>query len=977
MSKTVKNAINESQKKAIEFANGPLLVIAGAGTGKTRVITERIKQLIQKRKIKPDEILALTFTEKASAEMSNRVGDIMPLGYGEPWIYTFHSFADRILRAEGLEIGLDTSYKVLSSTEQYLLIRQNLFNFGLKYFRPLGNPTKFIWGIIKFISRLQDEYISPENFLDFTEGFKAELAPRVAKGDGEEKKRWLELAGFYTNYQKLKITKSKMDFGDLINWTVKLFKTRPNILKKYQKQFKHIMVDEFQDTNYAQYELIKLLYPSDSDSSLQRSLLVVGDDSQSIYKFRGAAVSNILEFMEDFPKAETITLLQNYRSSQNILNPAYKLIQNNNPDTLESKLNISKKLVSEVDKKGISPQIYELDNMEDEVELVVEKIMEIIGKEPQYQYKNFAILARANNHLDPFLLALRKREIPYQLVGSRGLYDRDEIRNVIALLRIVVDTHDSISLYRVLNISSLNISGEIITGALSASKLNKITLWQTIKESENELLKPFVEKILGYRENIIKRLPSEIVYDIVRETKYLNEFIKEETLENQLALKNLDLFLNIVKSFEINYRNENKELPTLINFTEYLNLMIEAGENPAQAEIEDIDTVNLLTVHASKGLEFPVVFMVNLVSDRFPTRDKSDQIPVPDELIKESLPVGDNHIQEERRLFYVGMTRAQKYLFLTHAKNYGGKREKRKSGYLDEVGLKSMSLLIPPGRDSAYSYFARERSQNEGQDTLFGIKSGFRSLETQKLSGFIPESLSYSAIETFDECRLKYKYGYVLKIPTPQAHALTFGTTIHNTLRDFHSGLLLGKEFTPKDLFNIYEKNWDSAGYLDEKHREERFIHGKEVLTKYYEENKNSKIKPKELEKWFNLKISGIKFNGRIDRIDPLPSGGVEIIDYKTGSAKSQKDIDKNNQLSFYALGAVEFLGLKPEKLTLYFLESNERISTKRTENQLEEVKQKITETIAEIAKGDFKANPGTHCKYCAYNEICPFAFKS
>ena len=227
MSKTVKNAINESQKKAITFANGPLLVVAGAGTGKTRVITERIKHLIQKQEIKPNEILALTFTEKASAEMANRVGDIMPLGYGEPWIYTFHSFADRILRNEGLEIGLDTSYKVLSSTEQYLLIRQSLFKFGLNYFLPLGNPTKFIWGIIKFISRLQDEYISPENFLEFANGFR---------GDEEEKKRWLELAGFYTNYQKIKMAKSKMDFGDLINWTVKLFKTRPGILKKYQRE---------------------------------------------------------------------------------------------------------------------------------------------------------------------------------------------------------------------------------------------------------------------------------------------------------------------------------------------------------------------------------------------------------------------------------------------------------------------------------------------------------------------------------------------------------------------------------------------------------------------------------------------------------------------------------------------------------------------------------------------------------------------
>lgn len=955
MSKKAGSSINEQQKKAIKFENGPLLVVAGAGTGKTRVITERIKQLIQKRAIKSDEILALTFTEKASAEMSDRVADIMPLGYGESWIYTFHSFADRILRNEGLEIGLDTSYKVLSSTEQYLLIRQNLFKFGLSYFLPLGNPTKFIWGIIKFISRLQDEYISPENFLEFANGYK---------GEEEEKKRWQELANFYTHYQKLKIAKSKMDFGDLINWTVKLFKTRPVVLKKYQNQFKHIMVDEFQDTNYAQYELIKLLYPLNSDKKLQRSLLAVGDDSQSIYKFRGAAVSNILEFMEDFPKADTITLLQNYRSSQDILDPAYKLIQNNNPDTLESKLNISKKLVSEVDKKGISPQVYELETMEDEIDVVLKTLMDIIAKEPQYSYRDFAILARANNHLDPFLLALRKNEIPYQLVGGRGLYDRDEIRNIIAFLRVIINPDDSISLYRILNIPCLNVSGEVITNLFSFARLNKTPLWQVVKESENEQVKFIIEKILECQTEITKKTPSEILYNLVRNIKFIDELLKEETLENQLAIKNLDLFLNNVKNFEINYRTENKELPTLIDFVEYLNLMIEAGENPSQAEIEDIDTVNLLTVHASKGLEFPVVFMVNLVSDRFPTRDKTDQISVPDELIKETLPVGDSHIQEERRLFYVGLTRAKKYLFLTYAQNYGGKRDKKRSGFIDELNLQI----------KAFSH--NEISKDKKQTALFGIESGFRDTKTEKLTGYVPESLSYSAIEAFEECPLKYKYGHVLKIPTPPSHALTFGTTIHNTLKDFHTSLSMDNKLKLADLYEMYENNWDPAGYVDQIHREKQFDHGKELLKEYYQKNIDAKIKPEALEKWFNLRINGVKFNGRIDRIDPLAGGKVEIIDYKTGSAKNQKDVDKNDQLSFYALGATEFLGLNPEKLSLYFLETNEKFTTKRTPKQLEEVKNKIVDTIEEISKGDFKATPGRHCDYCSYNEICPFSLK-
>jgi len=349
MSKS-KTELNENQLKAVHHKFGPILVVAGAGTGKTRVITERIKHLIQDKNINPQEILALTFTEKASHEMVERVGDIMPLGYEEPWIYTFHAFAERVLKEKGIEIGLDPSYKTLPDSDQWLLLRKNIFNMDLKYFRPLGNPTKFISDILTFISKLQDENISNKDFETFVKHMKHE--------SDEEKLKYDELSYIYNEYERLKIENSGMDFGNLIMWVIKLFKERPNILSEYQKQFKHILVDEFQDTNYAQYELIKLLYPIKEckkenlkEIPDQRSLLVVGDDSQSIYKFRGAAISNILQFMEDYKKAETVTLIENYRSTQEILNPAYKLIQNNNPDTLESKLGISKELVSMVMKE--------------------------------------------------------------------------------------------------------------------------------------------------------------------------------------------------------------------------------------------------------------------------------------------------------------------------------------------------------------------------------------------------------------------------------------------------------------------------------------------------------------------------------------------------------------------------------------------------------------------------------------------------
>ncbi|HSX39594.1 MAG TPA: UvrD-helicase domain-containing protein [Candidatus Saccharimonadales bacterium] len=941
---------NINQQEAINLESGALLVVAGAGTGKTRVITERIKHLIQNKKVGSNNILALTFTDKACSEMVGRVDEVMPLGYEDPWICTFHSFAERILRAEGLEIGLDISYKVLTEPQQWILLRKNLYKLDLNYYRPLGNPTKFISAILKFISRLKDEDISRQDLENFAKKFDAE--------DQDEKKRWTELAYIYKRYEEIKLESSKLDFGDLIVWVTKLFRERPNILKKYRKQFEHVLIDEFQDTNFAQYELIKLLFPASETANKNRSLLVVGDDSQSIYKFRGAAVSNILEFRKDYPESNMITLLNNYRSGQEILDPAYKLIKNNDPDTLEVKLNISKKLVSMIDEKAAIVAA-SFETLEDEVEFVISKILGILAKEPQYTYKNFAILARANSHLDPFILGLRKHGLPYQLVGNRGLYDREEIRDIMSLLKIIINPLDTISLYRVLNISTLQIPHENITAMLSQSKYKNVPLCEIIKENKNEKVMQLCKIILEFQDNLNKATPTQITYNAVNAINYTSQFIKEPTVDDELKLKNLDLFLNIVKRFEVDHRQETKNIPTLIDFIDYITLVIEAGENPAQAEIEDIDTINLLTVHASKGLEFGAAFMVNLVADRFPTRDRGDTIEVPDELIKETLPTGNEHLQEERRLFYVGMTRAKKYLYLTFAKNYGGKREKVESGFINETGIKT---TIPEAKTE--------------QSGLFGIGSGFREAPAEKIKSFVPDFLSYTQISTYETCPLQYKYAYILKIPTLPNHALSFGSSIHNTLRDFHTKLMFNENVSYEDLLKLYQNNWQPLGYDDEDHRNLQFKKGEELLKKYYEENKNNKNKTMALEKSFNIRIDGIKFYGRIDRIDTLPDGNIEIIDYKTGSAKDQKEVDKDAQVAYYAMGASEALQLKPEKLTMYFIEHGKKISTTRTEKQIKEKKEEIKQTVAKMKQGNFTATPGMHCNYCDYNAICPYRFK-
>jgi len=984
--KSLKTELNENQLKAVQHESGPILVVAGAGTGKTRVITERIKHLIQDKNIDPQEILALTFTEKASHEMVERVGDIMPLGYEEPWIYTFHAFAERVLKEKGIEIGLDPSYKTLPDSDQWLLLRKNIFEMDLKYFRPLGNPTKFISDILTFISKLQDENISNKDFETFVKQMKHE--------SDEEKLKYDELSYIYNEYERLKLLNSGLDFGNLITWVIKLFKERPNIVSEYQKQFKHILVDEFQDTNYAQYELIKLLYPIKEsqkenlkEKSDQRSLLVVGDDSQSIYKFRGAAISNILQFMEDYKKAETVTLIENYRSTQEILDPAYILIQNNNPDTLESKLGISKELVSmisaerkEKNSKGTktnssvkrselklgarpNPEIIRAETLEDEVNLVVSKIIEILAKEHQYTFKDIAILARANNHLDPFMLSLRKYGIPYQLVGNRGLYDRDEVRDILAFLKIIIDTKEGISLFRVLNIDSLEIPYQEISNLLSQARYKKVELWEQVKESKNENVQNLVKTVEEFQKNITKQTPTEMAFNLVNSINYLGMFLEEETQENELCIKNLNLLLKRIQKFEIDWHDQTKEMPTIVDLVDYFDMIIEAGENPAQAEIEDIDTVNLMTVHSAKGLEFPVVFMVNLVSGRFPTKNRGDTLKIPDELIKETLPTGDEHIQEERRLFYVGMTRAKKYLYLTLSKNYGGKRDTIPCGFLNETGIEL--------KDFTTEELAKLPFPSE-------VKKSFtpKIRKISELKGNKLDHISYSQIDNYLICPLRYKYSYVLNIPTPPSRSLNFGDTFHKTLNEFHTKMMIGNKPSLEDLYEIFEKNWNPLGYENEKDRKNTFEEGKVILKRYYEKNQNLDVKHLGLEKKFVLHIDGTKLKGTIDRIDKLPDGSVEIIDYKTGKEKSQKEVDDNVQMTIYTMGATDALKIKPDVLSLYFLNTGNKISTKRTQKQVEAQREIIKDVIKNINEENFEPNPGRDCMYCDFKDICPFAKK-
>lgn len=970
-------SLNSDQIKAIEYNEGPLLIVAGAGTGKTSTLVEKIKHLIQTEKAKPEEILCLTFTEKAAAEMEERVDQAMPYGYFQMWISTFHGFADDILREKINHIGLNPAYDLLTQAQTIIFFRNNLFHFKLKYFRPLSNPTKFIEGLLQHFSRLQDEDISPEQYLKWAikQQTRHELLP-------EDKEKHMELAQAYETYQRLKIENDVMDFGDLIYYLLKLFRERPNVLQEYKEQFKYVMVDEFQDTNIAQYQLIQLLSPP----SLNPKLTVVGDDSQAIYKFRGASISNILTFMEDYKNAHQISLLQNYRSNQNILDHAYRLIQFNNPDTLESKLGISKQLKAnrKIIKESVQFELFE--HGDTEASWVAKTIHDQIKKNG-YEYKDFAILVRANNHSDPFITELTRQGIPYQFLGPGTLFRQAEIKDLIAYLKLLTNLEDNVSLFRILNMDHFKLDEQDLILLNSFAKKTSVSLYQSIEiylsffneewyKTEHQqyrkylpLLKERTRDSLIELFSMIKRhitrlshdSATDILYYFLEDTGYLKMLTNYKTEKEEKIALNILKFLNLIKSV---YTNNAES--TVFNIVDYIEMSQELGESPISADTDAAvsNAVNILTVHASKGLEFPVVFLTDLINGRFPTTNRRDTIPIPDELIKEQLPQGDYHIQEERRLFYVGLTRAMDRAYLSASEIYGdGKRKRKVSPFVFET----------MGKEAMENKLSIKKEAQE-QLSIFDFKKVEEPIQKPKLN---LSQFSFSQLETYETCPMKYKFQYILKVPTAPGSAASFGSTIHTVLQQFYKGYLTDKSYGLSHMHNLLETLWDPAGYSSQIQAKQYKQEAKDMLEQYYKTFHKPEVEILGLEQFFKIKVDDeIFLTGKIDRVDHVSNGKIEIIDYKTGKMPDEKELKKSLQLSIYAMAATD-QGLYRKQidevdLTFYYLQGSQKITMNRTLEDVAAVQTKVAEITTKIKAGEFPAKPGFYCDFCDFKPICP-----
>jgi DNA helicase II / ATP-dependent DNA helicase PcrA len=609
------NGLNPEQQNAVKATDGPLLLMAGAGSGKTRVLTHRIAYLIVEKRVNPYNILAITFTNKAAREMKERISKMMGGAAEEIWISTFHSMCVRILRRDIDRMGFNRNFTILDTTDQQSVVKSILKDKNI-------DPKKFDpRAILGSISSAKNELIDPEEFKKTAGGYFEQVVSDV-----------------YEEYQKRLRKNQALDFDDLIMMTIQLFTRVPQVLEYYQRKFQYIHVDEYQDTNRAQYMLVKLL------ANRFQNLCVVGDSDQSIYKWRGADIANILSFEKDYPSAKVILLEQNYRSTKRILLAANKVIENN--------MNRRAKNLWTENPEGNKLVYYRADSEQGEAQFVAGKIKELT-RDQNYNLSDIAILYRTNAQSRVMEEVLLKSNIEYSIVGGIKFYDRKEIKDMLAYLRLISNPDDDISLQRVINVPKRGIGSSSLDKIANFAAMHDLSLYQALDSIELIGLSPKITKaarefrdLIGNYTNMQEFLSvTELVEEVLEKTGYREMLKAEKSLEAQSRLENLEELLSVTKNFED--ASEDKSLVAFLT-----DLALVADIDSLDDDGEKVDSITLMTLHSAKGLEFPVVFLIGLEEGVFPhSRSLMDE----------------SEMEEERRLAYVGITRAEKSLFITNA----------------------------------------------------------------------------------------------------------------------------------------------------------------------------------------------------------------------------------------------------------------------------------------------------------------------
>ena len=1012
----VSSNLNAEQLKAVTHTKTPLLILAGPGSGKTFTITEKVVGLIDSG-IPAERILALTFSEKAASEMQERIERQIGIGSGIS-VSTFHSFCNELIRQFPLDMGISYGTKLISKEHSHVWGIRNIDTFGFQNLVIPPFPYDLITSLMEGVSQFQDHLIGPDEIKDYVA--KSLAAPSLTDEEEEELLKLEDLARFYRCYQEYKWNNNFVDYDDMISMACSLLEKNNVIKENVKSRYDYILVDEFQDTNYAQLHLVHLL----ADSG---KITCVADDDQCIYRFRGAYLSNLQELNKHYSDLEKVALEVNYRSTTEIVELSKQLVS----------LNPEREIKNFTSHNGNGELVKAVKAPDDdsEAEYVAAEIKRQVDEEG-LDYEDFYILTRKRIDGEKFSEALKALMIPVEYVGSLQLYDFPVIQDALAYMKVMADPfNNGVSFAKILfregvtehNLQKINLLAQqvrkndpsqgdgiysVLLNDLSSTGITQMGLVKSVLSR--------LEDVVAYKKN---HLPSDTVkFLLTQKTDLYRSQLAKDDEHSRRNIRLLNSLVQMVADLEL--VDGGSEFEAVM---EYLSLVFNMDIDEGEAS-ED-NTVKVMTIHQSKGKEAKVVFVCDFAARHLPLQYQGKPFTVPKDMAKGVQRNVDEkvlHLEEERRLAYVAMTRAKEKLYLVIPEQYKSNvRASKPSQFLTDIDYENNPLIEIIVADQAsvnhgpvsVSLLQRKKEEYENLVSMYSrqgqldqalesivVLAQLKELEKNgnlsafdldtflKVSPLEPAELddlvdgkvpplvdlnmrfSASRIKEYMDCPLKFKYNSVLRIPTPQKGYFNVGTSVHAVYEEMIKQMMQGKSPSVADAKTMLHDNWDGSAYTSTTHEQQDKNKMENMLDIWFDHEKTNPNETIDVEQWFDLELDGNHFAGSIDRIDKTPAGEYIIIDYKTGKTTlSKKKMKEDVQLALYCLAVKEKYGKLPVQAGHFYVhpELSEMRLVDVVEKEVDAVVDRVKETAAGILSEDFEVVKQPNCRFCDYGEIC------
>ena len=902
--------LGAEQRLASAIGTGPVRVVAGAGTGKTAVIAERFRRLVAGGAA-PASILVMSFTERAAAEMRQRIEAL--IDQPAPAVGTFHSIALGWLRSDGRSVGVPPGFRIVTGADRWILARQLMWDLGDPALTADERPDDLVSPALRMLERLKQELVPLERL----------SAWAVVTEDSERAQLMQACVRLFRAYERSCRRQGLLDFEDLLTLVVRMLEQNPPILSAFRDRYPHVLVDEYQDLNLAQERLVELVAQGGAP-------FIVGDDDQSIYRFRGASRASLERFLDHFPAALTIRLGRNHRSSRRIVNAAGALIENN-VDRLPKQLRSTQP-------GGRVELLIQPDGLAEASAIAAEAARLVDAGTPLAE---IAVLCRTNAIARPIAEALAARRLPHVVIGGHGFHDRPEIRDVIAMLRVLRDPTDVVALARAMTRPPVSL--DPVDALTRLRDRDGVAPIQALKDWAPAT--PFAALL----EDLSRRAATvdvrDLFFDLMEQTRYLSALTAAmEVSEAARASANVSRLAEMIAEF-----CEPASDRSLNAYMRHLDLVLLSGEDEEPAKVEGLaDAIQVMTIHQAKGLEFEAVFVPGLVEGRLPQSGRSPRFELPPAVLEPLVRGREDVVAEERRLLYVAMTRARRLLYLTRASHYDGGRRWRDSRFLAEVRA------------------AGARTVTEGVAGAAPVAAAPAAVSSRERGE--PVVLSYSAIAAYHECPRQYWYRYEQRLPAVQSAEAVQGVILHEVLRRAGEARQRGDAVTAPLLRSLHTEVWNAGAFPDPR-RAATFRRNGEAQLEAYRGRGGLNATPAYLEHGFKVELDGWTLRGVIDRVDRTESGW-RILDYKSGRplTRSRRDL----QVALYAVGATSAMHLDAIELEVVYLASGESVRLEGARALMADAEKQGGEVASAVGAGRFEPRPERRrCRLCAYRLAC------